>query len=232
MITLRPANERGHADYGWLDTYYSFSFNTYYDPRYMGFRDLRVINEDFVAPGKGFPTHGHRDMEILTMILSGALEHRDSTGGHGVIRPNEWQRMSAGTGVRHSEFNVSETEPVHLLQIWILPETEGLQPGYEQKTFSQDDKTGRFLLIASPNARENSLKIHQNVSLYNAILPAATEIIHEIGAGRHAWIQIAKGEIEVNNVKMHAGDGAAVSEENLLNFKANEESEILLFDLA
>jgi redox-sensitive bicupin YhaK (pirin superfamily) len=232
MIKIRHSNERGHANYGWLDTHYTFSFNTYYDPQFMGFSDLRVINEDFVSGGQGFGTHGHRDMEILTTVMSGALEHRDSTGGIGVIRPHEWQRMTAGTGVRHSEVNASPNETVHLLQIWILPEAENLAPGYEQKTFSPEDKTGKFLLVASRDASEGSLKINQDTRLYNAILPAGSEISHEIVEGRNAWVQIVKGEIELNDLKMQAGDGAAVSKETLLNFKATTESEILLFDLA
>ena len=232
MIVLRRSGERGHANYGWLDTHYSFSFNNYYDPRFMGFRDLRVINEDFVQPAQGFPTHGHRDMEILTYIIDGALEHRDSTGGHGVIEAHEWQRMTAGTGVRHSEFNASETESVHLLQIWILPEKENLTPGYEQKVFAPEEKTGKLRLVASPDGRENSLKINQDAAVYNAILPAGETIEHKLENGRYAWIQVVKGEIDLNGNKMKAGDGAAVSEEDVLKIKAPTESEILLFDLA
>lgn len=232
MIKLRKSNERGQADFGWLKTQYTFSFNNYYDANFMGFSDLRVINEDYVAPAQGFGTHGHRDMEILTMVVSGALEHKDSTGGNGVIRPNEWQRMTAGTGVRHSEFNASETETVHLLQIWILPEKENLTPVYEQKIFSPESKTNNFRLVASPDGRENSLTVNQNSSLFNAILSAGKEIKHELAAGRNAWVQIVKGEIELNGETLQAGDGAAISQENLLNFKANAESEVLLFDLA
>jgi redox-sensitive bicupin YhaK (pirin superfamily) len=232
MIKIRSSNERGLANYDWLDTHYTFSFNTYYDPQFMGFSDLRVINEDFVLGGKGFGTHGHRDMEILTTVISGALEHRDSTGGKGVIHPHEWQRMTAGTGVRHSEMNASAEETVHLLQIWILPEAENLTPGYEQKTFSPEEKNGRFLLVASRDARNGSLKINQDTSLFNAILQAESEISHEIATGRRAWVQVVTGEIELNDLKMQAGDGAAVSEETLLKFKAKTESEVLLFDLA
>lgn len=231
MIVLRPANERGHANYGWLDTHYSFSFNTYHDPRYMGFSDLRVINEDYVAGGQGFGTHGHRDMEILTTVISGALEHRDSTGGRGVIHPHEWQRMTAGSGVQHSEFNHSADETVHLLQIWILPEATNLQPGYEQKMFAPAEKTGNFRLVASRDGAQGSLKINQNTRLYNAILPAGSEISHPLAAGRRAWLQIVRGETEVRGVKMQAGDGAAISDETLLNFTSNQESEVLLFDL-
>jgi quercetin 2,3-dioxygenase len=232
MISIRRSTERGHADYGWLDTYYTFSFNTYYDPRFMGFRDLRVINEDTVAGAQGFPTHAHRDMEILTYVIEGALEHRDSTGGHGVIRPHEWQRMTAGSGVRHSEFNASETERVHLLQIWILPEAENLAPGYEQKVFAPEEKTGKLRLVASPDGRENSLKINQNAAVYNSIVPAGETIEHRLETGRYVWLQVVKGELDLNGNKLSAGDGAAVSEEEVLTIKADAESEILLFDLA
>jgi redox-sensitive bicupin YhaK (pirin superfamily) len=231
MIVLRRSNERGHADYGWLDTHYTFSFNTYHDPRFMGFRDLRVINEDYVAAGQGFPTHGHRDMEILTCVVEGALEHRDSTGGNGVIRPGEWQRMTAGSGVRHSEFNHSETESVHLLQIWILPEKENLTPGYEQKFFAPEEKNGKLRLVASPDGREDSLTINQNVAVYNAIVPAGETVAHRLETGRYAWLQIIKGAVDLNGNEMKAGDGAAVSEEEVLTIKADAESEILLFDL-
>jgi hypothetical protein len=231
MIVLRRSNERGHADYGWLDTHYTFSFNTYHDPRFMGFRDLRVINEDYVAAGQGFPTHGHRDMEILTCVVEGALEHRDSTGGNGVIRPGEWQRMTAGSGVRHSEFNHSETESVHLLQIWILPEKENLTPGYEQKFVAPEEKNGKLRLVASPDGREDSLTINQNVAVYNAIVPAGETVAHRLETGRYAWLQIIKGAVDLNGNEMKAGDGAAVSEEEVLTIKADAESEILLFDL-
>lgn len=232
MIVLRRAAERGHADFGWLDTHYTFSFNNYYDPRFMGFRDLRVINEDTVAGGQGFPTHGHRDMEILTCVVEGALEHRDSTGGHGVIKPHEWQRMTAGSGVRHSEFNASETEQVHLLQIWILPERENLKPGYEQKYFAPEEKTGNLRLIASPDGRDGSLTINQNAAVYNAIITAGASIEHRLEKGRYAWLQVIKGELDLNGNQMKPGDGAAVSEEEVLTIKADSESEIILFDLA
>ena len=232
MIVLRRAEERGHADYGWLDTHYTFSFNNYYDPQFMGFRDLRVINEDTVAGGQGFPTHGHRDMEILTCVVEGALEHRDSTGGSGTIRPHEWQRMTAGSGVRHSEFNASETEPVHLLQIWILPEKENLTPGYEQKYFAPEEKTGKLKLVASPDGRHDSLTINQNAAVYNAIIPAGEMLEHRLEPGRYAWLQIIKGKVDLNGNQMKAGDGAAVSQEEILKIKADAQSEILLFDLA
>ena len=232
MIKVRKSAERGHANHGWLDTHYTFSFNTYYDPQFMGFRDLRVINEDFISGGQGFGTHGHKDMEILTTVISGALEHLDSTGGKGVIRPHEWQRMTAGTGVRHSEVNASADQTVHLLQIWILPDAENLAPGYEQKTFSPADKNGRLLLVASPDGANGSLKINQNVRLYNAILPIDGEVKHELEPGRAAWIQMIKGSLEINDLMMRAGDGAAVTEESLLNLRASAESEFLFFDLA
>lgn len=232
MIKVRPAGERGHANYGWLDTRYSFSFSEYYDPRHMGFRALRVINEDRVAPGQGFGTHGHRDMEILTFVVSGGLQHRDSMGNGEVIRANEWQRMSAGTGVMHSEFNASETEPVHLLQIWILPEREGIRPGYEQKVFAPEEKTGKLKLIAAREASDGALKIHQNVALYDGVLRAGESVVHELEPGRHAWVQVVKGTVELNGTRLAAGDGAAVSEETALDIKAGEEAEVLLFDLA
>lgn len=232
MIKIRPANERGGGNHGWLDTRHTFSFSDYYDPRHMGFRDLRVINEDHIAPGQGFGTHGHRDMEILSYVVSGSLGHRDSMGHGEVIRPHEWQRMSAGTGVRHSEMNASNKEPVHLYQIWILPEAEGIKPGYEQKLFASEEKSGRLRLVASRDGREGSLKIHQNVSVYNALLKGGDVVEHRLEAGRHAWLQVVKGKVELNGNKLGAGDGAALSEETSLQISAGEEAEILLFDLA
>ena len=232
MITLRPSRERGHANHGWLDTHYTFSFSNYYDPRHMGFRSLRVINEDRIAPGQGFGTHGHRDMEILTYVVSGGLEHRDSMGNGEVIHPNEWQRMSAGTGVMHSEFNASEEEPVHLLQIWILPEAEGIRPGYEQKVFAPEGKSGKLKLVASREGHEDSLKIHQNVSLYNAVLKSGEAVEHRFAPGRHAWVQVIKGAVELNGERLEAGDGAAVSEERALKIRAEGDGEVILFDLA
>lgn len=232
MIKVRPSRERGHANHGWLDTHYTFSFSNYYDPRHMGFRDLRVINEDRIAPGQGFGTHGHRDMEILTYVVSGGLEHRDSMGNGEVIRPNEWQRMSAGTGVMHSEFNASKEEPVHLLQIWLLPEAEGIRPGYEQKVFAPEEKTGKLKLVASREGREESLKIHQNVALYNAVLRGGEAVEHRFAPGRHAWVQVIQGAVTLNGTPLSAGDGAAVSDETALDIRAVEDAEILLFDLA
>lgn len=232
MIKLRPARERGGGNHGWLDTRHTFSFSNYYDPRYMGFRDLRVINEDRVAPGRGFGAHEHRDMEILSYVVSGGLEHQDSMGNGEVIRPHEWQRMSAGTGVRHSEVNASESEPVHFYQIWILPEAEGVKPGYEQRLFAPEDKTGRLKLVASPDGREGSLQIHQNVSVYNAILKSGDVVEHQLGAGRHAWLQVVEGAVGLNGHNLEAGDGAAISEESALTIQAGAGSEVILFDLA
>jgi redox-sensitive bicupin YhaK (pirin superfamily) len=232
MITIRQANERGGGDHGWLDTRHTFSFSDYYDPHHMGFRHLRVINEDRVAPGRGFGTHGHRDMEILSYVVSGALGHRDSTGNSEVLRPHEWQRMSAGTGVRHSEMNASKAEPVHFYQIWILPEAEGLRPGYEQRPFAPEDKAGKLRLVASRDAREGSLKIHQDVSVYNSMLKAGEMVKHRLSEGRHAWLQVVRGAVELNGQRLGAGDGAAVSEETSLTVSADEDAEIILFDLA
>lgn len=232
MIKIRPANERGGGDHGWLNTRHTFSFSDYYDSRHMGFRALRVINEDRVAPGRGFGTHSHRDMEILSYVISGGLGHRDSTGNAEVLRPHEWQRMSAGTGVRHSEMNASRTEPVHFYQIWILPEAENLRPGYEQKLFAPEEKTGRLRLIASRGAEDGSLKIHQDAAVYNAILSGGEAVEHRLEAGRHAWLQVVKGSVELNEMKLDTGDGAAVSEERLLTIRAASDGEVILFDLA
>jgi redox-sensitive bicupin YhaK (pirin superfamily) len=232
MITIRPANERGGGNHGWLDTRHTFSFSDYYDQRHMGFRHLRVINEDRVAPGRGFGTHGHRDMEILSYVVSGGLGHRDSMGKSEVIRPNEWQRMTAGTGVRHSEMNASKTEPVHFYQIWILPEAENIRPGYEQKLFAPEEKSGRLRLVASRDGREGSLKIHQDVSVYNALLKGGEAVEQRLEAGRHAWLQVVKGSVELNGNRVGVGDGAAVSEEASLTIRAGEDAEVILFDLA
>jgi redox-sensitive bicupin YhaK (pirin superfamily) len=232
MITRRPAHERGHNNLGWLDTFHTFSFDTYFDPQHMGFRQLRVINEDRVQPGQGFGTHPHRDMEIITYILEGALEHRDSMGNGSAIRPGEVQRMSAGTGVTHSEFNPSATEPVHLLQIWIMPERKGLLPSYEQKEFSAAERSNRLRLIAAKDARDGAVKIHQNVDLFAALLDPQVEVVHSISPDRHAWIQVARGAVRLNGQELKAGDGAAVSEERELKIVALEASEILLFDLS
>lgn len=230
MITPRRAAERGHADHGWLDTRHTFSFADYHDPRHMGFRALRVINEDRVQPGQGFPTHGHRDMEIVSYVLAGALEHRDSLGTGSVIRPGEVQRMSAGTGVLHSEFNASLTELVHFLQIWILPERRGLPPGYEQKAFGEA-RRGRLCLVASPDGRDGSLTVHQDVCLYAGVLDPGASVTHPLAPGRHGWVQVARGALTVGTHRLLAGDGASISDETALPLRAEEASEVLLFDL-
>jgi redox-sensitive bicupin YhaK (pirin superfamily) len=229
VIEIRPSEERGHNQLSWLDSRFTFSFDRYYDPEHTQFRSLRVINEDRVAPGGGFPTHPHRDMEILTWILEGALEHRDSTGGSGVIRPGELQHMSAGRGVMHSEFNHSQKDPVHLLQIWILPERKGLAPEYEQLQFPDAELRGKFGLVAGPKA---PVTIHQDANLYIARLDKHTEVKHVLTPGRHAWLQVARGTVAVNGRKLQAGDGAAISDETEIVVRASEGSEVLLFDLA
>jgi redox-sensitive bicupin YhaK (pirin superfamily) len=231
MIYVREAARRGHFDFGWLNTYHTFSFGEYYDPRNMGFRALRVINEDYVRAGHGFPTHPHRDMEIITYVLKGALEHKDSMGNGTRIVPGEVQRMSAGTGVRHSEKNSSTTEDVHLLQIWIIPQEQGLAPGYEQKMFEADEKRGRLRLIASADGRDGSVTIHQDAQLYAALLEPGQEVTHRLSSGRHAWVQLARGAVEINGQLLRQGDGAAVSDEEQLTLAGREEAEVLLFDL-
>jgi redox-sensitive bicupin YhaK (pirin superfamily) len=231
MITVRPANERGHAEHGWLDSRHTFSFADYYDPRQMGFRSLRVINEDRVSPESGFGTHPHRDMEIVSYVLEGELAHKDSMGTGSVIRPGDVQRMSAGTGVLHSEWNHSNSEPVHFLQIWILPEKQGIEPGYEQKSFGDETKN-RLRLVASRDGRDGSVTIHQDAELYAARLDAGKEAVRELRPGRHAWVQVARGSVELNGTKLAAGDGAAVSDEKRLVLRATAPAEVLLFDLA
>lgn len=232
MMTLRPSHERGHANHGWLDSYHTFSFADYYDPRHMGFRHLRVINEDRVQPGAGFDAHSHRDMEILTYVLEGALEHKDSMGNGSVIRPGEVQRMSAGTGISHSEYNYSKAEPVHLLQIWIVPEQRGLKPGYEQRSFTIQEERGTLCLIAVRDARGGAVTVHQDVDLFVALLDRGDRVVHRLESGRHAWVQVARGAVMINGLPLKAGDGAAVSEDDALQISANDNSEILLFDLA
>ena len=232
MIKIRKAEKRGHFDFRWLNTFHTFSFGDYYDPSFMGFRSLRVINEDFVHPGRGFPTHGHRDMEIITYILAGALEHRDSMGNGSIIRPGDVQRMTAGTGVTHSEANPSREAPVHLLQIWILPARQGLEPGYEQKVFNEEQKRGRLCLIASEDGREDSVTIHQDASVYASVLSRDYEVVHQLKPGRHAWLQIAKGAVVLNGQALNQGDGAAISAEEKLVLAGLEDSEVMLFDLA
>ena len=235
MIQIRPSGERGHANYGWLDTYHTFSFSDYYDPRFMGFRSLRVINEDRVQPGYGFPTHPHRDMEIVTYVLEGSLEHKDSMGTGSVIQPGEVQKMSAGTGVRHSEFNHSETEPVHLYQIWLLPEREGVKPMYEQKAIPADEKRGKLRVLASPNGGNGNgaVKLYQDAEIFATELGAGQSVEHELGAERYAWVQVVRGTVNVNGKELRAGDGAAIAQEAQLRITgAGENSEVLLFDLA
>lgn len=234
MITVRRSEERGHFDHGWLDTRHTFSFAEYHDEDHMGFRALRVINEDRVRPGEGFPTHGHRDMEIVSYVLSGALAHQDSTGGKGVLRPGEVQRMSAGSGVRHSEYNGSREEPVHFLQIWLLPDRDGLTPSYEQRPFPDAEKRGRLRLVASPDGADGSLRLQAGARVYATVLGPGERARHELAAGRHAWIQAARGELAVNGVPLRAGDGAAASDERALvvEGRGSEPAEALLFDLA
>ena len=234
MITVRKSESRGHFDHGWLDTRHTFSFADYHDPEQMGFRALRVINEDRVKPGQGFGTHGHRDMEIISYVLSGALAHRDSTGGGGVLRPGEVQRMSAGTGVRHSEFNGSEREPVHFLQIWIVPDRAGHAPSYEQRVYPEDERRGNLRLIASPDGAEESTLLHQDARVFACLLEPGAGVSHAIAPARHAWVQVARGEVELNGTRLRAGDGAAVSHERALVFTGagSSTAELLVFDLA
>ena len=231
MITLRKAAERFHTRAGWLDSWHTFSFADHYDPDQMGFGSLRVINDDTVQPGQGFGTHPHRDMEILTYVLQGALAHRDSTGGGGVIRPGDVQRMSAGTGVAHSEYNASETEPVHFLQIWIVPERTGVEPGYEQKNFPAQERSGKLRLLASPDARDGSLKINQDTKVYGALLGKGERASLDLQPGRRAWVQVARGAIELNGEKLGAGDGASLSGEGKIALEGAAPAEVLVFDL-
>lgn len=232
MITIRNAADRGHADLGWLDSRHSFSFGQYHDPRHMGFGPLRVINDDRVAPGRGFGTHPHRDMEIVTYVLEGALEHQDSLGSGSVMRPGDVQRMSAGTGIRHSEFNHSASEPVHFLQIWIEPERTGLQPSYAQAHAAPADRQGRLLLVASRDGRESTLTLNQDADILVGRLARGEAVSHAPGAGRRLWLQVAKGSVRLNGQDLLEGDGAAVTDEPLLEIEGIEEAEILLLDMA
>lgn len=232
MIQVRRAAERGHENHGWLDSFHTFSFADYYDPAHMGFRTLRVINEDRVQAGAGFPTHGHRDMEIISYVLEGALEHQDSTGHAGVMRPGDVQRMSAGRGVRHSEFNASKTDGLHFLQIWILPDRRGHDAGYEQKRFELAARRDRLCLIAAPGGAGGALDIHQDARVYAALLGAGRQLEHALDAGRHAWVQVARGAIELNGTALAESDGAAVSDERKLELRATADAELLVFDLA
>lgn len=232
MIQIRKASDRGHFNHGWLDTYHTFSFGEYQDPQHMHFRTLRVMNEDRVAPGQGFGMHPHRDMEIVTYVLSGALEHKDSMGHGEVLRPGEFQRMSAGTGILHSEFNPSPTEPVHLYQIWLFPQSKGIAPSYEQRAFPEVEKRGRLRIVASPDGRDGSLMIHQDALIFLSLLDADQQVGYELAPGRHAWLQVLQGTVEVSGHTLSAGDGVAVSDERRLSVLAAEPSELMLFELS
>lgn len=231
-MNIRRANERGHADHGWLDSYHTFSFADYYDPKHMGFRALRVINEDRVAPAKGFGSHPHRDMEIVSYVLEGGLEHKDSIGTNGVIRPGDVQRMSAGTGVLHSEFNASPSEPVHFLQIWIAPGKRGIEPSYEQKPFPREEKQGRLRLIASPNGKDGSVTIHTDARIYAGCFREGESGKLGLESGRFAWVQVARGRVRVNGEALEAGDGAAISQEPAVEIEGVDDAEVIVFDLA
>ncbi|MBK6695709.1 MAG: pirin family protein [Myxococcales bacterium] len=231
MIAIRKATDRGHANHGWLDSHHTFSFADYYDPAHMGFRSLRVINDDRVQPGMGFGTHPHKDMEIISYVLEGALQHRDSMGTGSIIRPGDVQRMSAGSGVTHSEFNASKSDLVHFLQIWIMPAERGIKPSYEQKTFTADDKRGRLRLVASPDGADGSVTVHQDVRLYATVLGSGESIAHALASGRHAYVHVAAGEVELNGQPLGEGDGARVSEEAALLLKGVRHADVLVFDL-
>ena len=231
MLTVRKAGERGHASHGWLDSWHTFSFADYHDPREMGFGALRVINDDKVEPGQGFGMHGHRDMEIITYVLEGTLEHKDSMGNGSIIRPGNVQCMSAGTGVRHSEFNPSREERVHLLQIWIEPRITGVKPGYEEKQFGTAEKNGQLRLIASPDGREGSVTIHQDAHVYASVLDGKGAVAHRLATGRRAYVHVARGAVKVNGVELEGGDGAKIAEESEIEFSGAKQAELLLFDL-
>ncbi len=232
MLSIRRAHERGHANHGWLDSHHSFSFANYYDPKHMGFRGLRVINEDRVAPGRGFGTHPHRDMEIISYVLDGGLEHRDSIGNGSVIRPGEVQRMSAGTGVFHSEYNASKQAPVHFLQLWIVPERRGIAPSYEQRAFPEHERSGALRLVVDPDGRAGALRINADARLYSGLLAAGQRAEHRVEPGRHAWVQVARGRVELGGEVLEAGDGAATGEAGTLALSGVEDAEVLVFDLA
>ena len=231
MLAIRPADDRGLANLGWLDSRHTFSFGHYYDPQFMGFGPLRVINEDRVKPAQGFGTHGHSDMEIISYVLDGALEHKDSLGTGSIIRPGDVQRMTAGTGVRHSEFNASDSDPVHFLQIWILPEQEGLEPSYEQKAFSDEQKRGQLRLVGSRDGRDGSVTIHQDVDLYASLLGTGDEVSFELGDGRNGWLQVARGSVRLDDKNLSTGDGVALKGACDLQITGAEDAEILLFDM-
>jgi len=232
MITIRKAEERGHFNHGWLDTYHTFSFADYYDPAHMGFGHLRVINQDRVKPSRGFPTHGHEDMEIISYVLEGALEHKDSMGNGSIIRPGDVQRMSAGTGVTHSEYNPSSTELVHFLQIWILPDKRSLAPSYEQKSYPDGQKRAQLRLIASQDGHAGSVTVHQNIRVFATLLGAGEQATYSVPPGRRAWLQVARGSLQLNGVPMKEGDGAAIKDERELRIEGDKDGEALLFDLA
>lgn len=232
MIDIRKNQERGHANHGWLNTYFTFSFADYYDPKHVQFRTLRVLNDDRIAAGAGFPEHPHRDMEIITYVLEGALAHRDSMGNGSVIRPGDVQYMSAGTGVTHSEFNASKSEPAHLLQIWMLPEKKGLKPVYGQKNFAESEKRGRLRLVASPDGRDGSVTVRQDNELYATVLGVGESVRHELKPERHAYVQVARGNVKLNGKELQEGDGAAISEEKAVELTGVKDAEVLLFDLA
>ena len=232
MLTIRKSEDRGRANFGWLDSRHTFSFGNYHDDRHMGFGPLRVINDDRVAPGGGFPTHPHADMEIVTVVLEGELRHKDSLGNGSVIRPGDVQRMSAGTGIHHSEFNASEEKPVHLLQIWIIPEKRGLEPGYEQKTFAPSDRNGKLKLVGSRDGRDGAVTIHRDVDLFATLLEKGDRVTHKLREGRVAWLQVAKGAVTLNGKELNAGDGVAVEDGETLEFAAASNAEALLFDMA
>jgi quercetin 2,3-dioxygenase len=232
MLTVRRAEDRGHEDHGWLDTRHTFSFADYYDPKHMGFRSLRVINDDRVQPGRGFGSHGHRDMEIVSYVLEGALEHKDSMGTGSVIRPGDVQRMSAGTGVVHSEYNASKTEPVHFLQIWVVPDKTGIAPSYEQKTFSAEDRRAKWKLLVAPRGEDGSVAIHADARIYAAVLTEGDTLEHMVDPRRHTWIHVARGRLKAGGVDLKAGDGAWSSDVQSIRFEGAEQGEVLVFDLA
>lgn len=232
MIQIRKSEDRGHANHGWLNTYHTFSFASYRDPQHMGFRSLRVMNEDFVQPGQGFGTHPHHDMEIVTYVLEGALEHKDSMGNGEVLRPGEFQRMSAGTGITHSEFNPSDAEPVHLYQIWLFPERKGIEPSYEQKRFREEERHNRLRLVASQDAAAGSLLIHQDARIFLASLDEGKQVSNQLKPGRHAWLQLLRGAVSLNGHDLMTSDGAAINDEKSLEILATTDAEIMLFDLA
>jgi quercetin 2,3-dioxygenase len=231
MIAIRKSKERGHGDHGWLDTRFTFSFADYFDPKHVHFRTLRVMNDDRVAGGGGFPMHPHSDMEIVTYVLEGALQHKDSMGNGSVIKPGDIQYMSAGTGVTHSEFNASKTEPVHLYQIWMFPQEKGQKPAYDQKNFSEAEKRGKLRLIASPDGRDGSVKIRQDNDLYATVLGAGDSVKHALKPERHAWVQVARGSVKLNGTALETGDGAAISAEKAIELTGVKEAEVLVFDL-